>query len=182
MGVIRSRRITRSAIALLLVVAVAAAFDLWSWWRMVRLERSIESVATTASSDADAPELRFARAAHLGTTEEFDAAINLYRSLNAHAELGAAARYNAANLLMRQAASLRAAQNAGKAVTLVELAKQLYREVLRNDPSHWDARYNYERAQRLQPDPETTDPAIAEPRSDVPRASKTVRGVGVGLP
>lgn len=177
-----SRRLARVAIALLLAVLVAAAFDLAAWWNSERLARRVADVATVPATDNEPPELRFARAAHLGENGEFDAAINQYRSLHGDATLGPAARYNAANLLMRQAAALRDQQNAGQAVTLVELAKQLYRAVLRDDPQHWDARYNYERAQRLQPDPEIIDPAIAEPRSDVPRASKTVRGVGVGLP
>lgn len=180
--VIASRRNTRIALALLLAVLAAAAFDLASWWRIVQQQRSVAAVADTPASDNEAPALRFARAGQLSGAGEFDTAINLYRSLNEHPQLGQPARYNAGNVLMRQAAQLRQSENPGQAVTLVELAKQLYREVLRREPAHWDARYNYERAQRLQPDPEITDPAIAEPRSDVPRASRTVRGVGVGLP
>ena len=83
---------------------------------------------------------------------------------------------------MRQAMAVQNSPNPGQAVTLIELAKQGYRELLRNDPEHWDARYNLERAQRLLPEPEEIDPAIAEPRNDAERAATTMRGVAPGLP
>lgn len=179
----RSRAGPRIAILLLVAVLAAAAYDAAAWRRSVQLERSIANVATLPLADDEAPELRFARAAHLGANGDFDTAINLYRSLHMHPALGVPARYNAGNLLMRQATLLRRSPaTAGQAVTLVELAKQLYREVLRLEPQHWDARYNHERAQRLQPEPETSDAAISEPRSAAERATTTSRGVAPGLP
>lgn len=180
--VVTSRRITRIVLLLLVVVLVAAAIDLVSWWQLRRLGERIAAVADTPAGADEPAALRFARAAWLGERGEIDAALNLYRGLHADAELGHAARYNAANLLMRQAVALRETAAAGQAVTLVELAKQGYRELLRDDPLHWDARYNYERAQRLQPEPETMDPSIAEPRTDAERAATTMRGVSPGLP
>lgn len=179
---LNSRSMTRAALLLLAAVGIAAAIDLASWWQLRRLTERIASVAEVVPGDDAPPALRFARAAHLAERGEIDAALNLYRSLHADAALGDAARYNAANLLMRQALALQNSPSPGQAVTLIELAKQGYRELLRNDPDHWDARYNLERAQRLLPEPEDTDPAIAEPRNDAERAATTMRGVSPGLP
>ena len=177
------RSVTRLTLLLLALVGLAAAIDLTSWWQLRRLAERIAAAADGASVADDAPAaLRFARAAHLGEQGQIDAALNLYRSLYADAALGHSARYNAANLLMRQAMAVQNSPNPGQAVTLIELAKQGYRELLRNDPEHWDARYNLERAQRLLPEPEEIDPAIAERRNDAERAATTMRGVAPGLP
>jgi mxaK protein len=177
-----ARSLMRAALLLLAVAGIGAAIDLASWWQLHRLAQRIASVATAAPADDAPPALRFARAAHLAEQGEIDAALNLYRSLHTDRQLGAAARYNASNLLMRQAMALQNSASAGQAVPLIELAKQGYRELLRHDPDHWDARYNLERAQRLLPEPEETDPAIAEPRNDAERAATTMRGVAPGLP
>lgn len=183
MGLTRSRWLPRAAIALLLGVLAAAAYDAAGWRRGAQLERDAANIDRLPAADGEAPELRFARAARLGADGDFDAAINLYRTLHGDDRLGLPARYNAGNLLLRQAMQLRQAPStAGQAVTLIELAKQLYRDVLRSDPEHWDARYNHERAQRLQPEPETGDTVISEPRADAERASTTSRGVAPGLP
>ena len=45
------------------------------------------------------------------------------------------------------------------ALPLVELAKQSYRDVLRDNPADWDAKYNLERALWLAPE---VDEALAE--------------------
>jgi mxaK protein len=173
----------RAAIVLLVLACAAALFDLAAWWRVAQLERRIATIAGTPLADDEPPELRFARAAQLGATGDYDTAIALYRSLHLHPTLGVPARYNAGNVLMRQAMQLRQSPStAGQAVTLLELAKQQYRDTLRLDPDHWDARYNHERAQRLQPDPELSDAVISEPRSAAERATTTSRGVAPGLP
>ena len=43
------------------------------------------------------------------------------------------------------------------AMSLVELAKQNYREILARDPHHWDARYNLSRALEMLPDVAAVD-------------------------
>lgn len=175
-------RLARVAAALLALVAAAALVDLWRWWGAQQLAARLALVADTTARDDDPPLLRFARAAVLEQRGEVDAALNAYRSLHADPALGLAARYNAANLLLRRALELRDAANPGQALTLIELAKQGYRDVLRHDPGHWDARYNLERAQRLQPEPEDMDAPMPEPRNDAERAATTMRGVAPGLP
>lgn len=179
----RTRLRTLVALALLSLAVAAAAG--WQWWRLAAddARAAAGGVAQLPAEQAMAsPTLRFARARELAAANDFEGALALYRTLYADPQLGLTARYNNANLLMREAQRLRDTEGGGQAVALLELAKQGYREVLRADPRHWDARYNYERAQRLQPDPEDATPSIGGPRNDAERASITIRGVPQGLP
>lgn len=185
-----SRGRTRGVLFLLALTLGVAAAAGWSWQRKARDNAVIAAGAAAARYPTDAPlapGLRFAQAHELAASGSLEPALARYRSLTGDAGLANAARYNSANLLMRQALVLRAqsarsAAAIGQAIALIELAKQGYREVLRSDPQHWDARYNLERAQRLQPDPEDSDPSIAEPRNDAERAATKSRGIETGLP
>jgi mxaK protein len=139
-----------------------------------------------AEIENSAPALLFAQAHALAAADQVEPALVRYRALYGHPSLGGAARYNSANLLLRQALALRNdtanPDAAGQALPLIELAKQGYREVLRANPGQWDARYNFERAQRAQPDPDEIDAPIGEPRAQAERSPTTTRGVGGGLP
>lgn len=175
-------RTLHAVLALSLASGVLAG---WQWWRLERDDAlaAAGGVAKLPLEQAMAsPTLRFARARELAAANDFEGALALYRTLYADPRLGVPARYNNANLLMRQAQRLRDAEGEPQAVALLELAKQGYREVLRQQPEHWDARYNFERAQRLQPDPEEDTASIGGPRNDAERAAITIRGVPQGLP
>lgn len=185
MGLATKRR-TRIVLGLLVLLLVVAAVDATRTWRQQRWNNAIrESVATGASvaNPKAAPlEWQFAEAhAHAasGATEQ---ALNRYRALQGDSPLGQAARYNSANLLMQQALEVRAGAQPGQAIPLIELAKEIYREVLRHDPGFWDARYNLERAQRLLPDPDEAEAAPPESKRDAERAVTTMRGYSPGLP
>ena len=131
---------------------------------------------------AAVPEWQFARAHALAARGLADPALQAYGRLAADPVLGPAARFNSANLLLRQGQVLRAGAQPGQALALIELAKEGYRELLRADPDHWPARYNLERAQRLVPDPDLADDEpLALPR-DAERAATTMRGDAPGLP
>lgn len=194
-------RRTRWIVALLVVTALAAGA---AWQRLeakremnerIVAGRVLEVVApapgasaasqpTSADwlNDGRPPQWRFAQASLLAKSGRDEAALARWRSLYDDPQLGAAARYNSANLLMRQAIALRESTQPGQAIALIELAKETYRSVLRQRPDDWDARYNLERAQRLQPDPEPADSAPSEPPQDAERAATTMRGVSQGLP
>ncbi len=180
----RRTRVAWRACALVALVAAGAAL---SWWFKARDNAVIGSgQALEQAGDSEIertqPELLFAQAHQLAGGDQLEPALVRYRALYGHPRLGIAARYNSANLLLRQALVLRDGDNPGQALPLIELAKQGYREVLRADPQHWDARYNYERAQRAQPDPDDIDAPIGEPRAQSERSPTTTRGVGGGLP
>ena len=124
---------------------------------------------------------RFAEARALAAAGEDDAALARYRSLYDDPALGQAARYNAANLLLRQGMALREGPMPGSALPLIELAKEGYRQVLREAPGHPAARYNLERAQRLIPEQDEEDLVGGAPEN-AERAATTMRGVSQGLP
>ena len=181
-----TRRRTRWVIALLALTALAALFDAATLWRADQTNALIASGRTIAEAPGQPPELRFAQAhvlAQAGAASGArEAALNRYRALQGDPRLGAAARYNSANLLVRQAIEVRASTQPGQAIALLELAKEYYRDVLRDDPAQWDARYNLERAQRLLPDPDDADDeAPAAPR-ERERAATTMRAQSLGLP
>lgn len=176
----RTRRVWL-ALAVLLLVAAADAAHIGRLHRLNALIRSGQAASQGASTDA-APQLQFAQAHGLAASGALDAALNRYQALQADASLRQAARYNAGNLLLRQAQRVRESKQPGQAIPLIELAKELYRDVLRENPGHWDARYNLERAQRLLPDPEEIDPTSGEEAKRAERAATTMRGYTPGLP
>ena len=194
---LRNPRTTRTLWLLLALLALVAAVDCARLLQHQRWNGLIMSGAVPADVGPESnpvPELRFAIAhAHAasgaqsglpagGANRDEEAALNRYRTLQGDSALGQAARFNSANLLLRQALRLQAAEQRGAAVPLVELAKETYREVLRNDPQHWPARYNLERAQRLLPDPEDGDNGLAELPQQAERSATTMRGYSPGLP
>ena len=90
------------------------------------------------------------------------------------------ALYDLGNLHLHQAIQAGMADST-QSLPLTELAKQSYRDLLRQDPNDWDARYNLERALRLAPEDEDDDQdsgppdprehertTIADPRMDLP--------------
>ena len=181
-----TRRRTRIVLALLALAVAAALFDAVALWRAAQVNAQIEAGQPVAEAPGQPPELRFAQAHAVAQAQAAsaarDAALNRYRALQNDPRVGAAARYNSANLLVRQAIEVRASTQPGQAIALLELAKESYREVLRGDPADWDARYNLERAQRLLPDPDDEEPAVGEEARNRERAVTTMRGVSPGLP
>jgi len=178
-----SRRLgVRLAWALLAGVALLAAADGVQLWRAERLNARIAAGDLPAESPDASPELRFAHAHAQAASGATEAALNRYVSLHADTPVGQEARYNGANLLMRQGMALRAGAQPGQALALIELAKEGYREVLRHDREDWAARYNLERAQRLVADPEEVDEEPPQSRRSAERAATTMRGYSPGLP
>ena len=191
MGLTPSPRLTRAVRVLVAVLLVAALVDGVNLWRALRDNARITAGSVMSPTDpalpSAAPELRFALAHALAASGASEAALNQYRALFQDASkddspLGQAARFNSANLLLRQAIDVRATDQPGQAITLLELAKESLRDVLRRDPHYWDARYNLERAQRLLPDPDDVDNEPPQAARDRERAATTMRGVSPGLP
>jgi mxaK protein len=180
MGLITRTRV-RVVWVLLAGLAAAAVVDGVRLVQAQRWNAQIEAGVSTSAAAAP-PQVRFAVAAAQAASGAHEAALRQYGALQGDRAVGQAARYNSANLLMRQAVELRERSQPGQALALVELAKEHYREVLRHDPDHWDARYNLERAQRLVPDPEDAEPEPAGPQRSAERAATTMRGYSPGLP
>jgi len=186
-------RILRGCLSVLLVaMATCAALLGWQladYWRLSRLQQQLAAArAPAASLQSSGPAPLLARAQVLVRTRgpgAGDAALELYRQVEAEGgeQLRRIARYDTANLYMRQAREEIERGEQGRAVPLIELAKGIYRGLLREDPADWDLRYNLERAVRLLPeeDPDAVDVIQAAPENSE-RAPTTMRGTSMGLP
>jgi mxaK protein len=167
-------------------LALLAAFAAHDLWQLHRIARANEQIAAGAPPTDDAPtaprEVRFAQAYAQAASGAGEAALNRYGALHGNDTIGRAARYNSANLLLRQAIALRAGPEPGQALALIELAKEHYRQILRSSPGDWDARYNLERAQRLVPEPDASDEEPPDVRRNAERAATTMRAYTPGLP
>jgi mxaK protein len=181
MGLKRNTALRWIVVALLLL-AVLALHDGWQLHRIARWNEQIAAGVPQADEPGAPRELRFAQAHARAASGAGEAALNRYAALHAPDALGRAARYNSANLLLRQAIELRASTEPGQSLALIELAKENYRQVLRDDPDDWDARYNLERAQRLLPEPDALDEAPPELNRNAERAATTMRAYSPGLP
>lgn len=182
MGLIRLPRRARWPLAGLVLLLVLAGVDTAGLWRAQALNRRIEAGVPAAPAAGAAPELQFAHAHALAASGVVDAALKRYQALEGDERLGQAARFNSANLLLREAVRVREGPSPGQAIPLVEMAKETYRDLLRQAPDHWDARYNLERAQRLVPDPDEAEANLAEEPRQAERAATTMRGFSPGLP
>lgn len=175
------RQRTRLVLGLMTVLLLAAAHD---GARLLELRQWNDRIVDGPLLPLDRPqpdELRFAHAHARAASGASQEALDLYRALQSDTPLGQAARFNSANLLVREAVEVRKTAQPGQAIPLLELAKETYREVLRHDPDHWPARYNLERAQRLLPDVQG-DEEIAGPARNAERAATTMRAYAPGLP
>ena len=182
-GLHATARRTRAVFVMLAMLMVAAGIDAALLWRTQQRNEAILAGRITAADPTNAPpELRFAHAAAQAASGADEAALNAFTTLQGDTPLGQAARFNSANLLLRQAVKLQGGDQAGQAIPLIELAKETLREVLRHDPTQWDARYNLERAQRLFPDPDANDLAPEGPVRNAERAATTMRAFSPGLP
>ena len=142
------------------------------------------SAASTPAAEITNDHARLARGVALARLDHLQAALADFREveIGASEPLRRAARFNSANLHLRQAVALRQAGEAAQAMALVELAKGLYRQLLVEDASDWDVRYNLERAVRLLPEEEGDGDDYAPPPENSERAATTMRARSMGLP
>jgi mxaK protein len=149
---------------LCLALAATAAWRAWQWFDAERAARGVatargatsdEVLETLGSTRADPGHL-LAHAQRLRQQKRDDDAIRILQHLSTRNDLDPAQRYavgyNLGNALLSSARTALAAKGEDRGYTLVELAKQRYREVLRERPDDWDARHNLEHALRLSPE------------------------------
>ena len=96
---------------------------------------------------------RLARAYALQRQGKFDEAIRAYAEIESdEAKLEAVVRFNMANMYLRRAMAMEGEEDEDLVIPLIELAKENYRELLRRNSQHWDAKFNLELALVLLPD------------------------------
>jgi mxaK protein len=111
--------------------------------------------ASVAALDRSVPEAQIARAIALSRAGDYEGALLAYKAViqGQRTDLRRLALYNLGNLHLRAAQKDPLAPS-DQLLPLVELAKQQYRDLLRETPGDWDARYNLERALYLAPEAE----------------------------
>ena len=138
----------------------------------------------TTGTEAPTAAAWLARAIAFARAGDDEAALARYRRVESDGDpaLRRIARFDSANLYLRQALQSIQAGDQGRAVPLIELSKSLYRQLLAADPSNWDLRYNLERAIRLLPEeePDGAEPLVPPGQSE--RAVTTMRGISQGMP
>lgn len=162
-----------------------AVLALWAGWTLQRVERVNAAIATATSVafEADLPESRLAHAQALAASGDYDAALAGYKSIirGNREDLRRIALYDGGNLNLRRAMQ-EDPDNLTQIIPLVELAKQNYRDLLREDPDQWDARYNLERALRLAPEGENPEEEASPPPESRERAQSTNDNARMDLP
>ncbi|HEU4460504.1 MAG TPA: MxaK protein [Methylibium sp.] len=180
------------------VALAAAAVAAVQGLRLQQAKRLNAEIAGAAQAPAEAAadrwrdaarEVRLARAGALSKAGGFDAAFKSYSGLIELGnldEVGRHALYNLGTMHLRQALAhggdaaggAEALKMSPETAPLVELAKQRLRELLRDAPDDWDARYNLERALRLAP--EEQEAVAEESNTPVERRNVMLRGMDPG--
>jgi mxaK protein len=163
---------------------VGLTLDGARWIRDHAVNTAVASTSLAPIAESSPIEVRIAHARALAEANEHDRALSVYRDVETTGSPGLReiARYHSGNVYLRQALAYFGTDKAPRAVPPLELAKSMYREVLRNNPEAWDARYNLERALRMLPEfeDENGDTATLPPMGE--RAVTTMRGVSQGMP
>ncbi len=172
-----------------LVLSIVFVIELSLHWRDLRVNRSVDTLM--AGHDAPvpkdpAPEILLARGVRWVRAGEEDQAIAIYNLLSAdrHVDgrLRVSAYYNLGNVYLRRGMAQAQAMKVDRARTAIQIAKEIYRDALRIDPRHWDARYNLETAGYVVPDLPLGD---ADPDEDGPQSKDAwsdMQGFPSGLP
>ena len=105
-------------------------------------------------AQSDAARGILARAIIAEHDAQFDEAISAYSQLGEQRDerFRDVVRFNLANLYLARAVAAEKSSEKQLSSSLIEQAKQNYREVLARNPMHWDARYNLSRALEMLPD------------------------------
>jgi mxaK protein len=177
----RRKRVLAAVAVMLVAVAALAAGELLRIDRWNALMRSPAIIAAPENAPSD---VRLAQAKALAASGKFWAALSLYRQIIANGTPAsrATARFNEGNLLLREAIALHSAGDDARAQPLLQLAKESYRQVLREQPMEWDAKYNLELALRWAPESDEEEPAPPPDPIVDRRATVIEPGMAQGLP
>lgn len=157
-GIARSRRErTLVCVVLTVILAVALGDQLVTLFHDRAFNLALAEGRFEDATKYPGARGEFAAAYLLQSNGDLDGALAKYAEVGELNDpgLGSALRYNLANVYLSQA---RKAERDGSGesdqvhLPLVELAKEGYRDVLREHPAHWPSRYNLTRALELVPD------------------------------
>ena len=167
------------ALVPVLAILVVDLYRLLDQWR-VNTMLAQGDIALVAERDTVRGQL--ARAYRLHASGKLQEAIAAYGAIapESEPELRKVQHFNLANLYLERAAELERTDHLQPAMSLVELAKQNYREILARDPDHWDSRHNLSRALEMLPDIAAMDyenERNPERSPQAPQAARTYEGL-----
>ena len=135
--------------------------------------------------DMQSPEVRIAYAHLQRRLNLFDEAVETYSATErlANQQQLVQIHYNLGNLYLSQAIDLAENLYVDRAVAMADVAKDFYRSALKNKPSFWEAKYNFEAAQLLSRDLPLGDVTISEESQDASTELwSAMPGFPIGLP
>ena len=150
----------RSLLIFILITLVALlSITLFEQQRLSGVNQTLQQLKTGRFIKADEvdlsqPENQFAYAWHLHQQGLFEEAVDAYgRAERAVApDFVKVVHYNMGNLYLEQAIEVAEQMGIDRATALADVAKDLFRTALKQDPDFWVAKYNLEAAQRLSRD------------------------------
>lgn len=158
-----AQRTTHLLFAVLVTALLLALLHQWINLRSHQtLNETLQKIPATLTDRDDLqfddshtrkPEVQLAIANALSNGNNLEQAEVLYNQVienQGNSSLGQSARFNLANAYLRQ--GMNPDEQTARTRPLLEIAKQRYRDLLREAPNHWGARYNLERALRLAPE------------------------------
>jgi len=138
---------------------------------------------TLSPAQSSTPQAAFKQAMSLEQQGDYDEAVTAYKQVlqSQDPALRHAALFNLGNLHLREALA-HGPKDGTRWLPLIEFAKQSYRAVLREDASHWDARYNLEHALRLAPELDELSLTDEGPPPEREPARSTAPNARIDLP
>ena len=166
----------------LMAVLVVLGVELYGLLDARRVNAMLARGEIALVAEHDTAHGQLARAYRLHAGGELREAIAAYGAVtvDAEPELHLVQRFNLANLYLERAVALEGKDQRQAAMSLIELAKQNYREILAEDPHHWDSRYNLSRALEMLPDIAAVDyenERNPERSPQAPQAARTYEGL-----
>lgn len=190
-GVVALWRRARTAL-LWIALVVALGWCALEGWRLAGLRAENSKIAALRAGnqvEIDAfnasPGLIFAKLYDHLRRDQLEEAQQLLDAATSRGDRVVLAKvlYDFGNARLRRAIDFIEINQIDKATPLVNLAKEDYRRVLMIDPQNWDARVNYDVAQRLVRDLPEVDSGGEEAPEDAPKKLWTdLPGVPKGLP
>ncbi len=145
------------AVVFLLLLAIAAIItDLLGLRQEITINQAItgQDYSSVATLESDYAKQVHGFQAHFEKDDE--KAQSIYSELlgNKNPEIKQLALFNLADIYLQKAVQLELSDKPDTRIPLIELAKENYRSILRNNPQHWPSRYNLARALQILPDAE----------------------------
>lgn len=144
-----------------------------------------DEVPEPPSLQERSPEKRFAYAWRLSQNKHYEEAAEQYsQALRiANSKIQSTIFYNLGNLYLRQAIERAEQKGVDSAMAFTDAAKGFYRRSLKIQPEFWQAKYNYETAQRLVRDlPLNTSEGGEGMEEDMEDLWSAMPGFPAGLP